>query len=134
LFARDLVELLDHVGWPSATVAGCSMGGCVALAFAGLYPARATRLGLIDTTASYTPQAAAQFRERVAAAGTKGMAGLVDFQVTRWFSDEFRASQPKLVNRATEGSLRGLDEAFRQRRVRVHGERQILGRGTKLDC
>ena len=102
LFARDLAELLDHVGWPSATVAGCSMGGCVALAFAGLYPARATRLGLIDTTASYTPQAAAQFRERVAAAGTKGMAGLVDFQVTRWFSDEFRASQPELVNRATD--------------------------------
>lgn len=101
LFARDLAELLDRVGWPSATVAGCSMGGCVALAFAGLYPGRANRLGLIDTTASYPAEGAAQFRERAAAARAKGMAGFVDFQVTRWFSDEFRASHPELVTRAT---------------------------------
>lgn len=99
LFARDLAELLDHVGWQSAAVAGCSMGGCVALAFAGLSPARVNRLGLIDTTASYGAEAAVQFRERAAAARAKGMAGLVDFQVTRWFSDQFRASQPELVNR-----------------------------------
>jgi 3-oxoadipate enol-lactonase len=102
LFARDLAELLDHVGWQSAIVAGCSMGGCVTQAFAGLYPARATGLGLIDTTAWYGAAAAAQFRERAAAARTNGMAGLVDFQVTRWFSDEFRASQPELVHRAIE--------------------------------
>ena len=29
LFARDLAELMDHVGWPNATVAGCSMGGAL---------------------------------------------------------------------------------------------------------
>src|SRR5258708_7700313 len=58
LFARDLAELLDHVGWSYAVVAGCSMGGCVAQAFAGLYPSRTAALALIDTTAWYGEDAA----------------------------------------------------------------------------
>lgn len=101
-FARDLTEVLDHLGWQDATLAGCSMGGCVALAFAGLYPARASRLGLIDTTAWYGADGSAAFRDRAAAARAHGMAGLVDFQVKRWFSDEFREREPELVNRARE--------------------------------
>ena len=101
LFARDLAELLDHLGWRNATIAGCSMGGCVALAFAGLYLARTDGLGLIDTTAWYGADAAAQFSERAAAARAKGMRGLADFQATRWFSDQFRASHPDELKRAT---------------------------------
>jgi 3-oxoadipate enol-lactonase len=98
LFARDLAELLDHVGWPSALVAGCSMGGCVAQAFGGLYPSRASALGLIDTTAWYGADAPAQWRERAENARSKGLAGLVQFQVTRWFGDAFRAEHPELVD------------------------------------
>lgn len=98
LFARDLAELLDHLRWPSALVAGCSMGGCVAQAFGGLYPSRATALGLIDTTAWYGADAPAQWRERAENARSKGLAGLVQFQVTRWFGDKFRAEHPELVN------------------------------------
>jgi 3-oxoadipate enol-lactonase len=101
LFARDLAELLDHVGWRDAAIAGCSMGGCVALAFAGLYPHRAGRLALIDTTAWYGPGAAASFAARAAAARQGGLAGLVGFQVTRWFSDAFRAARPDLVDHAS---------------------------------
>jgi 3-oxoadipate enol-lactonase len=99
LFARDLSELLDHVGWEQATIGGCSMGGCVALAFGGLYPRRAGALGLIDTTAWYGPNAVANFRERAEAARAKGMAALFDFQSTRWFSDEFRARHPDVLQR-----------------------------------
>src|SRR5690348_12279398 len=53
LFARDLRELLDHVGWPAALIAGCSMGGCIAQAFAAEYASRVSALALIDTTAWY---------------------------------------------------------------------------------
>src|ERR1700753_784941 len=49
LFARDLADLLDHVQWPEAVVAGCSMGGCIAQAFAGVYPDRAQALMVIDS-------------------------------------------------------------------------------------
>jgi 3-oxoadipate enol-lactonase len=97
LFAQDLAELLDHVGWQRAAIAGCSMGGCVALAFAGRHPGRADALGLVDTTAWYGEDAPATFRARAEAARAKGMQGLVDFQVTRWFSDAFRAAHPEAM-------------------------------------
>jgi 3-oxoadipate enol-lactonase len=102
LFARDLAELLDHIGWQTVLAAGCSMGGCVALAFAGLYPSRAAALGLIDTTAWYGEDAPKAWRERGAAARSKGFAKLIDFQIPRWFGDSFPASHPDLVRAATD--------------------------------
>lgn len=99
LFARDLAELLDHVGWQTANIAGCSMGGSVALAFGGLYRDRAASLGLIDTTAWYGPDAPLRFRERAEAARASGMQGLIDFQVTRWFGDDFRAAHADVLHR-----------------------------------
>jgi 3-oxoadipate enol-lactonase len=101
LFARDLDELFEHLHWDEAAVAGCSMGGCVTQAFGGAFPNRARALALIDTTAWYGPEAPKQFRDRAAAAKAKGMQGLIDFQVTRWFSESFPASQPEAVKRAT---------------------------------
>lgn len=98
LFARDLAELLDHIGWTKAIIAGCSMGGCVAQAFAGLYPPRASALGLIDTTAWYGERAHIEWSERAATARAKGFSAMLPFQVTRWFGDRFRAAHPDLVN------------------------------------
>ena len=102
LFAHDLAELLDQVGWPSAVVVGCSMGGCVAQAFAGLFPSRVKGLGLIDTTAWYGDDAPKTWRERAAVARAKGLGGLIDFQVTRWFSDSFRGAHPDVLTSITK--------------------------------
>ena len=92
---------MDHLGWPSAVVAGCSMGGGVAQAFGGLYPARAAGLGLIDTTAWYGAAAPAEWRQRAATAKANGLGGMVEFQTKRWFGDAFRAERPDLVAAAT---------------------------------
>jgi 3-oxoadipate enol-lactonase len=102
LFARDLAELMDHVQWPDAVVAGCSMGGMVAQAFAANYAPRTHGLCLIDTTAWYGAEAPQQWRERAATGRDKGMRALVDFQVTRWFGDAFRDAQPQVVNALTQ--------------------------------
>jgi|SRR5689334_15189224 len=102
IFARDLEELFDHVGWERAVVAGCSMGGNVAQAFAAEFPRRTAALGLIDTTAWYGADAAAKFKERADTARTKGLRSMIDFQLTRWFSDAFRANHPEVLERTTE--------------------------------
>ena len=102
-FADDLAELMDQIGWPSAIVAGASMGGCITLALAARHPARATALGLIDTTAWYN--AADKWEERAATATSAGLAAMIDFQVTRWFTDGFRASHSDLVKRNVDRFL-----------------------------
>jgi 3-oxoadipate enol-lactonase len=96
--ARDLLEVLDHLEVPSAIVGGASMGGCVALQFAGSHPGRTSGLALIDTTAWYGPTAAQDWEGRAMKAAAQGMASLVDFQKTRWFSDDFRARNPDVVD------------------------------------
>ena len=98
-FADDLADVMDAIGWPSAVVAGASMGGCVALSFAAQYPSRAAGLGLFDTTAWYGANAPKAWEERAQRGVADGMASLVEFQKTRWFGDAFRAQQAELVDR-----------------------------------
>jgi 3-oxoadipate enol-lactonase len=100
LFADDLADLLDHVGWRSATVCGASMGGTVAISFAAAYPERVDGLALFDTTCWYGAEAPAQWGERAQKALDEGMKSLIDFQKTRWFSDGFREKNPDVVDRA----------------------------------
>jgi 3-oxoadipate enol-lactonase len=112
LFARDLAELMDHVGWSSAVVAGASMGGCVSLAFAAAYPDRTAGLGLFDTTAWYGPEAPQQWAERADRALANGLEDLVEFQTTRWFGDRFRADNPEVVERSVDVFLANDRQAY----------------------
>lgn len=101
-FADDLADLMTAVGWNDATVAGCSMGGCVALAFAINHGQRTRSLGLVDTTACYGADAPKAWAERADAAVNKGLASLADFQLTRWFSDGFRTGGSPIVKQALD--------------------------------
>jgi 3-oxoadipate enol-lactonase len=100
LFADDLAEVMDAAGWSKALVAGCSMGGCVALAFAASYPDRVEALGLIDTTAYYGDDAPKAWEERAQKALEGGMEKLIGFQKSRWFGDAFREANTDVVEAA----------------------------------
>jgi 3-oxoadipate enol-lactonase len=109
-FADDLAELMDQLGWGSAVVAGASMGGCITLAFAHRHPARASALGLIDTTAWYN--AADKWEDRAMAGLKDGLKTLIDFQVTRWFTDGFRAAHPDVVKSGVDVFLANEPAAY----------------------
>lgn len=99
-FAKDVAAVMDDAGWQETAVAGCSMGGCVTLAFAAAYPNRVDALGLIDTTAWYGADAPAAWEDRAQKAAQGGMAKLTDFQKTRWFGDAFRDARKDVVDSA----------------------------------
>lgn len=111
-FAADLAALLDAVGWDVANVAGCSMGGNVALCFAATYPQRVRTLGLVDTTAWYGADATRAWDERAQRALENGLGSMIDFQETRWFGDAFRAEHPEVVARTRELFLANDVEAY----------------------
>jgi 3-oxoadipate enol-lactonase len=104
--ADDLAELMDHLRWPTALVAGASMGGCISLAFAIAHPARVSALGLIDTTAWYGAEAPKNWEQRADAALSSGLSSLMDFQLTRWFGDKFRTDHPDVVRESVDVFLR----------------------------
>ncbi|WP_111421336.1 alpha/beta fold hydrolase, partial [Rhodoplanes roseus] len=112
LFADDLADLFDAVQWQTAVVAGASMGGCVALAFAARHPQRTAGLGLIDTTAWYGADAPQQWAERAGKARTEGLGALVGFQKTRWFGDAFREQHPDVVEAAVATFVRNDVDAY----------------------
>jgi 3-oxoadipate enol-lactonase len=111
-FADDLADLLDHVGWRSAVVAGASMGGCITLAFAAAYPQRAAGLGLFDTTAWY--DAPDKWEERASTAEAKGLDALLEFQTTRWFTDAFRASRKDVLDASVAVFLANTAKSYAQ--------------------
>ena len=131
LFADDLADLLDHVGWSSALVAGASMGGCISLAFAARYPARTAALGLVDTTAWYGAEAPKQWAERADKAVQTGLSSLVDFQTTRWFGDAFRADHPEVVKQCVDVFLRNDVKAYAET-CRMLGSCDLRGALSRL--
>jgi 3-oxoadipate enol-lactonase len=112
--ADDVADLTDQLGWPTALVAGASMGGCIALACAIRHPARVSALGLVDTTAWYGPDAPKNWEQRANAAVASGLSSLTDFQVTRWFGEKFRADNPQVVKDCVDVFLRNDVAAYAQ--------------------
>jgi pimeloyl-ACP methyl ester carboxylesterase len=65
--AADIAGLLDHLGIEQTAIAGHSMGGYIALAFARAYPARTVGLGLVSSQAPADPPERKQGRYDAAA-------------------------------------------------------------------
>lgn len=96
-FAEDLHDLLRAVGISKAHVAGFSLGGLVAQAFALKYPAQVEKLILISTVAGRT----AEERDRVLARAKKlaeeGAGAHLNDAVERWFTEAFIAARPDVL-------------------------------------
>jgi pimeloyl-ACP methyl ester carboxylesterase len=96
-FAGDLRALLDALGIECAHVAGHSLGGLVAQSFALDYPERLGKLALISTVAGRTEDERRRVRERLGMVSNGIVGDHFRASLDRWFTDEFRAANPKLL-------------------------------------
>jgi len=86
--ADDLAGLLDHLKIESAFVAGHSMGGYVALAFAEKYPSRLRGLGLVSSQTAADPPERKEGRYATAKqVAEQGVGVVVDAMTTKFSTD-----------------------------------------------
>ena len=140
-YASDIAGLLDQLGIQRAAVAGHSMGGYVALAFAKLYPERVSGLALISSQVLADPPDRKEGRYKSAAdVAEKGIGGVVEAMTSKFTSDPrlqavARALMEKQQPAAYIGALKAMAErrdstsllsTFKFPVVIVHGETDAL--------
>jgi 3-oxoadipate enol-lactonase len=114
--ASDIAGLLDFLGIQKTAIAGHSMGGYVALAFASLYPERVTGLGLVSSQVLADTPAKREDRFKSAAeVADKGPASVVEAMTPKFTSDprlqEFARSSMELQSPAAYiGALKAMGE------------------------
>ena len=126
--ARDIANLLGHLGWTSAVLVGHSMGGRSTAYLAAKQPERVAGLVLVD----YSPDNAPAGSKRVA----KSVAGVPDVFATvedaMWYFDAGREKRARFLaylKPVLEGFAIKRDPHFRDqfRRTLETGERPKLG-------
>lgn len=111
-FVEDTIALLDHLEIDNVDLVGFSLGGLIAQAIALDHPHRLGKLALISTIAGRTPDEREQVRKRAATLKTEGAAKHLSVAVERWFTDEFRTSQPEVMEARRKRSLENNPETY----------------------
>ncbi len=93
-------EVFSKGGGPVHFV-GLSMGGMVAQALAARYPHLVKSIVVANSAMRYDDAAQAQWRGRIDTVQSKGMAAIIELATTRWFTPEFRAANPQVLERVT---------------------------------
>jgi 3-oxoadipate enol-lactonase len=96
---EDLEALRRELHIENGHFAGHSLGGMIGPAYARRYPDRVLSLGLYSTAAFRTPEDSAKVRGVVAAMRAKGIPPVLETLKDRWFTPEFAARSPQVIER-----------------------------------
>lgn len=97
--ADDVHGLFAALGIKETHWVGLSMGGMIGETFALKYPDVFKSMVLADTTSRRPPGAEKMWGDRIAIARDKGMDGLIDSTLERWFTAPFRNTRKDVMTR-----------------------------------
>lgn len=95
--AQDLLAVMDAAGQPSADLVGLSLGGMTGLHVVLKHPGRVRRLVACNCRARVDAAGFKAWEERIAALRAGGVKSLVGPTIDRWFSADFQAANPELM-------------------------------------
>jgi 3-oxoadipate enol-lactonase len=99
-FGRDVLAVLDALNIEKTNWCGLSMGGMVGQWLGANAPERVDKLILSNTNFYYADKG--PWADRIKFVRDKGLAQLVDPNMERWFTKEFRARAPQTMARMKE--------------------------------
>ncbi|MBS0393991.1 MAG: alpha/beta fold hydrolase [Proteobacteria bacterium] len=108
----DLEALRCELGIERAHFAGHSLGGMIGPAYARRHPGRVLSLGLLSTAAFRTAEDAAKVRGVVAAMRARGIPPVLETLKDRWFTPEFAARRPEVIERRLQQVIETDPEVF----------------------
>jgi len=97
MLADDAIGLIDQLGVGRVHFVGLSMGGMTAQQIGARYADRVYSLSLCDTASEMPPRS--MWEERLLTVQTKGIAGLLDVMIQRWFTPPFIARDPDTIEK-----------------------------------
>lgn len=95
--ARDALAVLDSCGIARAHLCGLSLGGMTSMYIAKHWPDRVLKVALCNTSPHMPPRE--NWESRIATARAQGMAPLTETVLNRWFTPQFRETEPERVDR-----------------------------------
>ena len=142
LLLQDLIDLLDSLKIEKTHLVGLGLGGCIVQAAAIEHPVRVAKLMPCCCRAQMVPDFAVMWRGLIENVKKNGFESIVEPTVQRWFSDEFKAAHPdvmenvrKMIRRTSLDGYLGNIAAFlgvsleeRLPLIRAHALRERRGR------
>ena len=132
-YVADLAALLDAQSVDRTTLVGFSFGGMIAPAFTVRHPERVRALGIVSAVAGRTPEQRAAVVKRADELGRGGASMTVGAAIERWFTPEFRAQNPDIIERQIQRVL-GNDPGGYAAAYRVFAESDLIDDLGKISC
>lgn len=134
-FVDQLDRLATALGLAPFDLAGFSMGGMVAEAFAARFPERVRRLALLHTVHDRNTAERAAVAARLAQVEAGDLEGSIEAAIARWLNTTFRKSHPDAVA-AVEQRMRGNDRAayLASYRVFATADAEVLPLLDRIRC
>lgn len=114
LFSEQLADLLDDLDIKNTSVIGFSLGGMIARRFTMDHSDRVDLLGILHSAHQRSLAAQNEIQSRVLQARQYGPAATIEAALKRWFTDDFRISQPRLMDVIRQWILANRKDVYAQ--------------------
>lgn len=108
----QVVDLADHLGLDRFGLVGFSLGGLIVQATALAHPDRVAALVILNAAHDRTPAEREAVLKRVEQSAREGPRATIDAAINRWFTPDFAANHPDVIERVRTWILANDPEVY----------------------